>query len=126
MDDEKLSSCILRKKSNFMSDKKSSKSSIFMYPVAMYVTTKGRNCGSRFLVPDTPCIWCSNRKNPCLEHVALFENLWPSCEVYVKYSVNVLVADDSKQLGTESKIIWNSKHLEWRGEGSIGGEERGV
>ncbi|KRY21264.1 hypothetical protein T12_3956 [Trichinella patagoniensis] len=39
----------------------------------------------------------SLRKNPCLEHVALFENLWPSCEVYVKYS------DDSKQLGTGSK-----------------------
>ncbi|KRY21169.1 hypothetical protein T12_12946 [Trichinella patagoniensis] len=26
-----------------------------------HLTTKGRNCGSRFLVPDTPCIWCSNR-----------------------------------------------------------------
>ncbi|XP_003370136.1 conserved hypothetical protein, partial [Trichinella spiralis] len=22
---------------------------------------KRRNCGSYFLVPDTPCIWCANR-----------------------------------------------------------------
>ncbi|XP_003379114.1 hypothetical protein Tsp_02785 [Trichinella spiralis] len=46
---------------------KSSNSSIFIYPVAELfsyahdLTTKRRNCGSRFLVPDTPCIWYSNR-----------------------------------------------------------------
>ncbi|XP_003379116.1 hypothetical protein Tsp_02787 [Trichinella spiralis] len=47
--------------------KKSSNSSIFIYPVAELfsyahdLTTKRRNCGSRFLVPGTPCIWYSNR-----------------------------------------------------------------
>ncbi|KRX21944.1 hypothetical protein T07_4357 [Trichinella nelsoni] len=38
------------------------------------------------------------RKNPCLEHVALFENLWL---LYVKSSV----ADESKQLGTELDFV---------------------
>ncbi|KRZ57168.1 hypothetical protein T02_4785 [Trichinella nativa] len=53
MEDEKLSSCILRKIS--------SNSSIFMYPVAF---NKSR------LVPDTLCIWFSNRwKCSLFEHV---------------------------------------------------------